>query len=362
MSSLDGVAPSTKDARMRICLLTTQDLDADPFPEDDWPCDPRPFLPDDEWTVVVLEKETSVEQTEQHIAAGYDLYFNLCDGAADEDDVPGIEVVHTLEMHGVPFVGSTSPFYEPSREQMKRACAAEDIATPRHVFARDWNDVERAAEELTFPLFVKHPSSHASIDLSRMSRCVTPAGLRRQARKIMSRHGAALIEEYVDGIECTVLVAENADDPSDPITYTPIQYRFPEGESFKHSDLKWVDFDGMSSFPVPDARLARELREISARFFLALDGASFGRCDIRVDRDGRPFMLEINANCGVYYPADAAGGADICLLHDPAGHAGFTRHLVRAAFARHTRARTIRRSGQRRRSVISEPRTSANTR
>ena len=22
---------------MRICLLTTQDLDADPFPEDDWP-------------------------------------------------------------------------------------------------------------------------------------------------------------------------------------------------------------------------------------------------------------------------------------------------------------------------------------
>ena len=28
----------------------------------------------------------------------------------------------------------------------------------------------------------------------------------------MSRHGSALIEEYVDGIECTVLVSENPDD------------------------------------------------------------------------------------------------------------------------------------------------------
>ena len=328
---------------MRVCLLTTQDLDADPFPEDDWPCDPRPFLPDAEWTLTVLERETSVEQVTRRIEEGFDLFFNLCDGAEDENDVPGIEVVQTLEDAGVPFTGATSEFYEPTREQMKDACRREGIATPRHVFAATEADVERAAETLRFPLFVKHYSSHASIDLSRVSRCVTPAGLRRQARKIMSRHGRALIEEYVEGTECTVLVAENHLDPDDPITYTPIQYRFPDGEHFKHADLKWVDFDGLSSFPVEDPRLADELRDMSARFFVALDGASFGRCDIRVDRDGRPFMLEINPNCGVYYPPDEPGSADICLAHDPAGHAGFTRQLVEAAFRRHELAREARR-------------------
>ena len=104
-----------------------------------------------------------------------------------------------------------------------------------------------------------------------------------------------------------------------------------------------MDFDGLSSFPVEDRRLADELREMSARFFAALDGASFGRCDIRVDRDGRPFMLEINPNCGVYYPPDEPGSADICLAHDPAGHAGFTRQLVEAAFRRHELAREARR-------------------
>ena len=47
-----------------------------------------------------------------------------------------------------------------------------------------------------------------------------------------------------------MLVAENPDDPARPKTYTPIQYRFPEGETFKHSDMKWVNYAKMSAFPV----------------------------------------------------------------------------------------------------------------
>jgi len=318
---------------MRICLLTTQDLDADPFPDDDWPCDPRPFLPEASWDVIVLEKATAVERVTELTRDGYNLFFNLCDGAADEDR-PGIEVVQTLERMGVPFTGATSEFYEPSREAMKAACAAEGIATPAYVLAREAADVERAAETLRFPLFVKHFSSYASVGLSRISRVRTPAGLRRQARKIMSRYGAALIEEFIEGTECTVLVAENPDDPSRPTTYTPMQYRFPDGEDFKHADMKWVDYDELSSFPVEDPELDARLRDVSARFFVALRGASFGRCDIRVDKSGTPFMLEINANCGVYYPPSDAGSADLCLAQDPAGHEGFTRQLVAAAFAR----------------------------
>lgn len=326
---------------MRICLLTNQDLDADPFPADDWPCDPRPFLPEAYWHVETLRGETSVAQVNRVVDEGYDLFFNLCDGAADQD-TPGIEVVKTLEARGVPFTGATSEFYEPSREQMKQACRREGIPTPDYVIVENEADIERAAEALRFPLFVKHYSSYASVDLSRSSRVQTPAGLRRQARKIMSRHGAALVEEYVAGIECTVLVAENPADFLRPTTYVPMQYRFPEGESFKHSDLKWVDYEQLTCFPVADARLATRLREVSARFFLALKGASFGRCDLRVDEEGTPYMLEINPNCGVYYPPKDAGSADLCLMADPAGHAGFTRQLVAAALHRHRQRRRPR--------------------
>ena len=323
---------------MHICLLTTQDLDADPFPEDDWPCDPRPFMPEATWTVATLTgKVNSVRQVEDLIDSGkYDLFFNLCDGAADQD-IPGIEVIQKLEDRQVPYAGACSACYEPTRVEMKEACAKIGIATPNYVVATTPEDVERAAEALNFPLFVKHHSSYASVDLSRRSRVLSPEGLRIQAKKIISRHGAALIEEYIDGIECTVLVAENPDDPNRPKTYTPAQYQFPQGESFKHSDLKWVDYEGLSSFPVQDQVLADRLRDECARFFVELGAASFGRCDIRVDRSGTPYMLEINPNCGVYYPPKDYGSADICLSLDPEGHEGFTRQLVAAALGRHRR-------------------------
>ena len=317
---------------VKICLLTSQDLFADPFPADDWPCDPRPFF-EAEWHVEDLSSKDGPARVRELAAQGFDLFFNLCDGAADEDR-PGLEVVLTLEELGVPFTGATSDCYEPTRVEMKEACAREGIATPAYVVAETEADVERAATELTFPLFVKHYSSYASVSLSRASRVATPAGLRRQARKIMNRHGKALIEEYIDGDEFTVLVAENPQDPESPTAYQPIKYDFPEGESFKHYAMKWVDFDDMATSPVTDPELDAKLRDTSTRFFRAIGGASFGRVDIRIDQAGNPFVLEINPNCGVYYAEDAYGGADLCLAADPAGHVGFTQQIIAAALAR----------------------------
>jgi D-alanine-D-alanine ligase len=209
------------------------------------------------------------------------------------------------------------------------------------VLARNEEDVERAAEQLRFPLFVKHYSSYASVAISRASRVCTVAGLRRQARKFLRRFGGALIEEYIDGSECTVLVAENPDDPARPTAYTPMQYRFPAGEAFKHANLKWVDYSELECFPVTDPTLASRLRDVSSRFFVALAGASFGRCDLRVAKDGTPYMLEINANCGIYYPPTDPGSADLCLLAEENGHERFTRQLVEAALRRREVERSL---------------------
>ncbi len=321
---------------MRICLLTNQDIDAEDFPEDDWPCDPRPYLPEATWDVAVLEKATAVHQVERLSRLGYDLYFNLCDGAWDED-TPGIQVVQALERLGLPFTGAASDFYEPSREAMKRVCRAWGIDTPAYVMAREAADVERAAEMLRFPLIVKHPSSYASLGLTRASRVETPSALRKQARLMLDRYAGALVEEFIEGTECTVLVAENPDAPHEPTTYTPIQYHFPDGETFKHADMKWVDYRQMEDRPVADRQLEAGLRSDAAAFFRGLNGSGYGRCDVRVDAEGRRYMLEINANCGLYYRPEDAGSADLCLLHDPAGHEAFTRQIVRAALARHAR-------------------------
>ena len=323
---------------MRIALLTYDYTELDsPLSENEVKCDPRPFL-DGEWVEIELAKESAVHTLLGLPRDRYDLFFNFCDGSFDSD-APGIDVARALERMDVPFTGADVRFFDPSREAMKRVCAAWGIDTPGYVIAETEQDLERAADTLRFPLIVKHPGSYSSIGLTRRSRVEDAAALREQAGITMGLYGAALIEEFIDGGEATVLVAENPADAADPTTYTPIIYRFPEGETFKHYDLKWISYHGLKATPVADPGLEEQLRRMSARMFRGLHGTGYGRCDIRMDRDGRPYMLEINPNCGIYYPLSDPGSADLCLAHDPAGHVGFTRQIVEAAFLRPRRAR-----------------------
>ena len=323
---------------MKICLLPDAPGSTSPFDSYDLPADPRPYLADAEWESVELRKATAVGQLLALRPERFDLFFNLCDGAWDEDR-PGVEVVRTLERLGAAFTGATSSFYEPSREAMKRVCAAWGVETPGYVLANHERDLERAAETLRFPLILKHPSSYGSVGLTRDSRVNSLAALMEQGHRTIAAFGAALVEEFIEGREATVLVAESPGAPAAPITYTPIEFRFPEGESFKHFDLKWVNYQALGTAPVAEPDLEASLRDASARLFAGLGGTGYGRCDLRIDGDGRPFMLEINPNCGVYYPLSDPGSADLCLLHDPAGHRGFTELIVRAALTRRDRER-----------------------
>lgn len=319
---------------MRICIIDDSYLNSEsPLKGVDLPADPLPYLAGHECERFFIHKATAVKQVIELSRRGYDLFLNLCDGAWDEDR-PGIEVVQTLERLGVPFTGATSAFFEPSREKMKLVCHYWGIATPASVQATTVADIERAAQELRFPLIVKHPSSYGSIGMSRHSRVEDGSALRVQANLMMDEFGAALIEEFIEGREFTVLVAENPDDGANPLVYQPVEFHFPAGESFKHFDMKWVDYQEMGCTPCTDPELANRLRDISARFFVGMQGTGYGRCDMRMGQDGELYMLEINPNCGIFYPSTDPGSADYILQLDPAGHAGFVDALLRAALKR----------------------------
>lgn len=60
---------------------------------------------------------------------------------------------------------------------------------------------------------------------------------------------------------------------------------------------------------------------------------------MRVNDKGEAFFLEINPNCGIFYPApeeqpDALGSADFVLLHSKMGHTGFVEHIIDCALRR----------------------------
>lgn len=263
----------------------------------------------------------------------FDVFINLCDACVDEDEA-GIQVVEALEQLRLPFTGARSDFYDPSRAMMKCACQQAGIPSPPFLFVSTESQVEHAAERMCFPLIVKHPNGHSSVGLLKESRVENVSQLRTQAHRIIAEYGGALIEEFIDGREFDVLVVENADAPTEPFAYPPVEFLFPPNESFKHYDLKWVNYDSLKCVPCDDPALAARLQAMAKKMFVVLNGSGYGRCDFRVNAHGDVYLLEINPNCGIFYPPDELGSADYILLQHPEGHRGFIERIIRAAQSR----------------------------
>lgn len=322
---------------MKICILDPSYENSDsPMKDYDPQSDVIRHLEGHECETAYIDKAKGVRQIVELSRRGFDVFINLCDGAWDEDRA-GIEVAQTLERLGMAFTGATSNFYEPSRETMKKVCHFWGIKAPAYVLARDRQGIELAAKTLRFPLITKHPNSYSSIGLTKDSRVLTTAALQEQAEKMIEAFGATMIEEFIDGREFSVLVVENADDESQPFAYRPVEFLFPRGESFKHFDLKWKDYEAMTCIQVEDDELAERLEDMSRKLFIGLNGAGYGRCDIRMNQQGELFMLEINPNCDVAYPLEEAGSADLILMHEPWGHREFFEKIIRAALKRQQR-------------------------
>jgi D-alanine-D-alanine ligase len=288
------------------------------------------WLPGHEVEHVFVDKLRAVAQVR---ATHADVYVNLCDGSWEED-TPGIEVVQTLERLQRAFTGADSVFYDPTREVMKRVCEYWDIDTPGYVFARHPLDVNEALDRLRFPCIVKPENGYSSVGLTERSRVSSAEELREQAARIIDEFGGALIEEFVDGREFSVLVASNPSSRQEPLTYLPIEHAFEPGVTFKTFDYKWKWPTPHVRLPCRDEALGNRLRQMSADVFLALRGNGYARTDIRLDRDGRPYFLEINPNCGVFYPDDNGGTADDILLLDGTGKAKFLEQMIEFALVR----------------------------
>ncbi|MCL4272855.1 MAG: ATP-grasp domain-containing protein [Anaerolineales bacterium] len=316
---------------MYICVLTSMPDD------DDIPYDPSPYMNGFRWKHHLVQPTNVEKQIKDLIDEGVDVFINLCDGTPD-DPLSGIALVHALERYNAAFTGADSKFFDPTRDEMKNAARRVSVPTPNWMFVSRVEDAEKVAKRLKFPMLVKPPHGYASVGIRRNSRVETIEQLREQIEFEIKEFGRALIEEFVEGREFTCLIAESPDATGKPLTFTPVEFIFPEGESFKHYDMKWVEYEKMSVAVVDEPRINKTLREQTARVFKELGGNGYARCDYRMDADGVIHMLEINPNCGIFYPPHEPGSADFSLLNDPnIDHTKFMKLIIRNAQKRQTR-------------------------
>jgi D-alanine-D-alanine ligase len=307
--------------------------DYDPY------CDPSPHLKDHQVDLYYIKKATAIQQLEETKEKGYDVYINLCDGGATEDRA-GVEVVQWLEDSNLAYTGGDPPFYEPTKESMKRAAVRCGVKTPAFVFAYSEDQIQEACN-LNFPLIVKHYNGSGSIGTSKKSKVTNREELYEQARYMIREFGGALIEEFVAGREFTVLVAENFDNPSEPLSFQPVECSFLNGEEFKYFDIKFINYNSMKWIPCMDPELSRRMQDVTKKVFVECGGVSYGRADLRVDQTGTPYFLEINPNCGIFSaPGDEGCAADYILTFDKShGHRGFLLHIIDVAIRRAARKR-----------------------
>jgi D-alanine-D-alanine ligase len=316
---------------MRVCILTDEEIQD---------FDPAPYMNGFDWEMVTMTEPVIDVLRELDARQEFDIYLNLCEGydlndESREWDYQGIDVVKALEELNLPFTGSDSRFFDPSREEMQAAADAHGVGFAKGYQVRSVEEAQRLVQNLRYPIMVKHPKSYGSTGMFRESRVDTPEQLTNQVERVCAEFGAARMEEFIVGREYNVLVMDNPDDLDNPIAYPPAELIFPPGEEFWHTDVKWdynVPFDFKE---VTDPELIARLHDIAIRMYKAMDGVSCGRCDIRMNDQGELFILEINPNPAIMLKPEEYGPADYMILYDEGGYKTFFDRLIKVALMRH---------------------------
>jgi D-alanine-D-alanine ligase len=167
--------------------------------------------------------------------------------------------------------------------QTKKAWQRAGLPTPAYRVIRRGEEVLAAPASCV----VKAISSGSSIDVYV---CKAPAELPAQAhqavKEVLSRHEAALVEQYIDGIELTVGLLE--EQPLAPIRIIPKGEFFDFNAKYKASDTEHRFDTGLPADVVDACRqLAKEANDVVGARDLA-------RIDMMLDRENHPYLLEIN--------------------------------------------------------------------
>ncbi|ORZ27115.1 hypothetical protein BCR41DRAFT_300385 [Lobosporangium transversale] len=306
-----------------------------------------------------LEKEMKSKQ--QH---GQELIvFQLCDGT-ELDGYPGVSIIKALEKYNIPFTGSDSAFYiiSSSKPVLKRELQAAQVPTSSFKeFANppQMEDLQDIIKEITFPMIVKPSISYASINISLKSVVHTPeeAFLPKEGGlhldQIDIETPTVFVEKFLTGREFTALVVGDEDwgvrvYPVAERVFAPNLDKFARLLSF---DQYWDGYtleggngkdDGFCKYEMAEMAWQKPLQEVAKNAYLALQGSGYGRVDIRtVDMDKcEPFVLEVNANCGLSFEKDSSSLANILIMSKIAAP-GFVCDLLDHALQRNKRLNNV---------------------
>ncbi len=237
------------------------------------------------------------------------LVFNMSYGI--QGDCRYTHVPAMLEMAGIPYTGSSPLGHALALDKVVTKVLMIEAGVPTPAF-KVMGRGDRNRGDLRFPLVVKPRHESSSFGLRLVN---TAEELNDAVDLIVDTYEQdALVEEYIDGREIAVGILGN--NPGQCLPLVEMDFTGCDVAMMTHADKTHKSSrepTRVCPAPVDDA-LGNELRRISLATFKACHCRDYARVDIRVDRAGRPFVLEINSMASLGW-----GGAYVMAARQ-AGH------------------------------------------
>jgi D-alanine-D-alanine ligase len=222
-----------------------------------------------------------------------------------------------LDFLRIPYTGAqTNAMYVTTNKVLtKEHLRSAGIPTPAWQTAR-----EISKEGVTFqpPYMVKPVWEDASVGVDDRSFVTNKSKLLKILREQMARYGECFVESYISGREFNLSLLGGLDLPE---VLPPAEMIFkdfsPGNPQIVGYRAKWEEnsseyFQTIRNFKLPgrDAGLIDRLRSIALQCWQTFELNGYARVDFRVDDNGMPWVLEINANPCISPGSGFAAAAD----------------------------------------------------
>lgn len=270
------------------------------------------------------------------------IVFNLCESFRGSN-LAHMNMPALLEMLGTAYTGS-GPLacgLTTHKSLTKSLLTGLGLPTPRGILV-DRNGpppLLQGPQQLSYPLIVKPVFEDASVGIDEASVVDGPDALRARVAYVHDRYGqSAVVEEYIDGREINSAVIGN--DPPVALPLSEIVFSYPEGKrkvvgyrsKWVHDSYEYKNTNGICPARIDGATEAR-IKELSLAAYRATGCRDYARVDFRLDTEGRPWILEVNANPDI---TDGAGLARAAKSSEY-GYDGLIRVVVEETLLRHDR-------------------------
>jgi D-alanine-D-alanine ligase len=207
-----------------------------------------------------------------------------------------------LELLGIPYTGPGILASALGMDKIiqQKILAAEGIGVPRsdEVTAYEWSTdrkgvTQRLTGKFIYPFVTKPCREGSSIGVTIVR---DSEDLEEGIAEALRWDNAALVEEYLDGVEFSSIILEENGEPI-PLSLTEI---YPQSEFYTYDD-KYMP--GRCRKYTPPKNLPRDvvekIKEEAVRAFKALGFRCYGRIDGFVLNDGRVLITDPNSSSGM---------------------------------------------------------------